>query len=77
VLGEGRAADRVLVRQVAQPQLDRVDRQRVRQLVHRALQRERADRLAGRAHVGVGHHRHIDMALKDFEALRAIGGARA
>jgi tRNA (Thr-GGU) A37 N-methylase len=36
-------------RVVADPQLDRIDRERVGELVHRGLERERAGRLAGRA----------------------------
>ena len=52
-VGERLAVERVGVRLVAHPQLDRVHAQLVGELVDRRLQRERADRLAGRAHPGV------------------------
>ena len=37
---------------VAEPQLDRIDSRRDRQLVHRGFQPERPARLAGRPHIG-------------------------
>ena len=67
-----RAAHRIAVGKIAQPQLDRVHAQIVRQLVHRAFDGERADGLAGAAHEGVGQHVEVDMVLHDVEAFAAV-----
>ncbi len=66
-----RAADRIAVGHVAQPQFDRIDAEVVRQLVHRTFDGEGADGFAGAAHEGVGQHVEIDMVLHDVEASRS------
>src|SRR5688572_8440150 len=49
----------VLVRMIAQPQLDRVDAELDRELVHRALEREQAADIPRRAH----RRRRVDVEL--------------
>ncbi len=67
-----RAAGRVAPGLPAAAELDRVDLHSVRQLVDRALQREGADRFAGRAHEGVGQHVHVGHLLLQPEAPGGI-----
>ena len=61
--GEGQLLELVLLRLIAQPQLDGIDIQRDGELVHRRFERKDAAHLAGGAHVRRRVHVHACEAM--------------
>src|SRR5450631_1325720 len=67
-----RTGYRIAVWGVPAPELDGIHPKVMCQFIHRALDRESADRLSGRTHEGVCQHVKIQGVLNDIEAFRCV-----